>query len=273
MAEQVMSGAPSLTGRPATPAWLVVAERELRELWLSGRGLVLMLAHTGVLSLTTYLVAVNQDLNFMEQREAVSLTLKVAIVVGGLLVLLVAADTLSGERERGTLESLLLTPAPRRALVLGKGVAAFSLWIVGFVLALPYVWWLGRDVGTFGAAVAGGLVVGTLLALLLAAIGILVSTFSASDLMSLSISLFVLVVLYAPTQMPSDAVRGWAGELLLGIAPFAGGLSYLDEIIIRGHSLGDDAGLLVVPLVLAALALGVAMWAAGRLRLLPGGRT
>ena len=68
--------------------------------------------------------ATNQALNFLEQREAVNLTLQVAVAVGALLALLAAADAISGERERGTLESLLLTPVPRRQLVAGKLLAA-----------------------------------------------------------------------------------------------------------------------------------------------------
>src|SRR3954447_6029337 len=117
------------TGTPptgVTSTW-AVAEQELRDLWLSGRGVAMTLAYTILLSIITYLVASNQELNFLEQREAVSLTLQVAVAVGGLLVVLVAADAVSGERERGTLESLLLTPAPRRSIVVGKGVAAVTL--------------------------------------------------------------------------------------------------------------------------------------------------
>jgi ABC-type multidrug transport system permease subunit len=124
-----------------------------------------------------------------------------------------------GERERGSLESLLLAPAPRRAIVLGKGIAAVSLWMVAFALSLPYIWWLGRDVETFGVALFGGFVVGSLLALFLAGLGLLMSTFSTSNGLSLSVSFLALLALYAPNQMPTNALRGWAGELLLRVDP------------------------------------------------------
>jgi ABC-2 type transport system permease protein len=88
-----------------TPAWIVVTGQELRDLWLGGRGLVLSFAFSLLLSVIAYLVATNRALNFLEQRESVNLTLQVAIAVGALLALLAAADTISGERERGTLES------------------------------------------------------------------------------------------------------------------------------------------------------------------------
>lgn len=45
--------------------------------------------------------------------------------VGGPLALLVAADAISGEGERGTLETLLLTPIAQAA-VLGELAAAVS---------------------------------------------------------------------------------------------------------------------------------------------------
>jgi ABC-2 type transport system permease protein len=58
----------------------------------------------------------------------VNLTLQVAIAVGGLLALLAAADTISGERERGSLESLLVAPVSTLQLTGGKLLAALSLW-------------------------------------------------------------------------------------------------------------------------------------------------
>jgi ABC-2 type transport system permease protein len=76
-------------------AWAVVAGQELRDLWLGGRGLLLSLAFSILLSVLSYLVATNQALNFLEQRESVNLTLQVAIAVGALLALLAGADAIS----------------------------------------------------------------------------------------------------------------------------------------------------------------------------------
>jgi len=256
------------------PAWSVVAERELRDLWLAGRGLPLMLAYSLLLSVTSYLVATNQALNFLEQREAVSLTLQVAVAVGALLVLLGAADTVSGERERGTLESLLLTPTSRRALIIGKGIAALSLWVAAYAVSIPYIWYLGRGVGVVGVgvAVASGVVVGSLLAVFLAGYGLFISIVAGSNRLSLSVSLFTLLALYAPTQMPTAVQRGWAGELLLRADPFTAGLRYLGKLLIDAHSPGRDAGWLIGPFVAAAVAAAVALAAAGRLTLRAGDR-
>jgi len=258
------------TARPEHAAWRVVAGQELRDLWLGGRGLPLTFAFSLVLSATTYLVATNSALNFLEQRESVNLTVQIAVAVGALLVLLGSADAISGERERATLEGLLLSPAPRHALLVGKAIAALSIWLAAFVASVPYVWFLGRGIGLVGVPLAAGVAVGGLLALFLVGLGLFVSTLSGSNRFSLSISLLVLLALFAPTQLPSGAQKGWAGDLLLRIDPMSAGLHYLGKLVVDGHSVGQDIWWLTGPVVAAVLALAAAL-AASRFLTLRGG--
>jgi ABC-2 type transport system permease protein len=247
--------------------WLVVAEREVRDLWLAGRGLALLLAYAIVLSVTTYLTASEAALNFLEQRESVSLTLQVAVALGSLLALLATADAISGERERGTLETLLLAPISRRSLVIGKGVAALTLWVAAFAVAVPYVWYLGRGVGVVRTSLLNGFLVGSLLALVMVGLGLLISTYADSNRVSLSISVFTLLALFAPTQMPTSAQRGWFGDLLLRADPFTAGLHYLGRTIVNTRSFGQEGHWLVGPGIAAAVVLVLAVAVAGRLRL------
>src|SRR3990172_2107633 len=233
--------------------WVVVLQQELRDLWLGGRGLMLSFAFSILVSVIAYLVATNTALNFLEQRESVNLTLQVAIAVGGLLALLTAADAIIGERERGTLESVLLSPVSRRQLASGKLLAALSLWLAAFAITVPYVWFLGRGVGIVGDALATGLVVGTLLAVFLASLGIVVSLFTSSNRVSLSLSLFGLLALFAPTQLPSSAQKGWAGELLLRVNPVTAGEHYVGKIVVSGHTWSEDVSWLISPVVAAVV--------------------
>jgi ABC-2 type transport system permease protein len=247
-----------------TPDWAVVAGQELRDLWIRGRGLPLTIAFSILLGLIAYLTATNQALNFLEQREAVSLTLQVAIAVGSLLALLAAADAFSGERERGTLESLLLTPVSRSHLAIGKLLAALSLWAAAFATAVPYIWYLGRGVGLVGAALVAGLVVGTLVAVTLASLGLLVSTFTRTNWLSLALSLFLLLALFAPTQLPSNAQRGWLGDFLIRANPVSAGERYVGWLLVQGHGWSQDIWWLFAPLVGAVVGLAVVGFVGGR---------
>jgi ABC-2 type transport system permease protein len=253
--------------------WAVVLGQELRDLWLGGRGLVLCLGFSLLLSTIAYLLAASTDLNFLERRESVSLTLQVATVVGGMLALLAAADAISGERERGTLESVLLTPVSRREILVGKLLAALSLWFAAFAITVPYVWFLGRGVDIVPIALATGFVVGTLLAIFLASLGTIISLFSSSNRVGLSLSLFILLALFAPTQFPAGATTAWAGELLVRIDPMSAGEHYLGRIIVSGHSWSQDVSLLASPIIAAAGLVAAAVLLGRRYLGLRGGRS
>jgi len=250
-----------------------MARQELRDLWWGGRGLPLMLGYTVLLSVTSYLVAANKALNFLEQREAVSLTLQLAVAVAALLVLLAAADAISGERERGTLEPLLLTPAPRSALVAGKAIAAMSLWLVGYLLALPYVAYLARGTQVTTKALVSGAVVGLLVAGFLCGLGLTVSALARSNRIASATSLFVLLAAFVPTQLPSAAQHGTFGEALLRADPVTAGLHYLSELVVAGHGPTRDVDWLIGPLALAALTGLSAALVSTRLQLLSGARS
>lgn len=254
-------------------AWRLVAAQECRELWLGGRGPALLLGYGLLLSVVTYLAGSNATLNFLEQRESVHLVLQTGVAVAMLLTLVVSADAISGERERGTLESLLLAPVPRRALVLGKLAAALTVWLACFVVALPYLWALGRGVDTAALAMALGLAVGTLLAVGIASFGLLVSGVSGTNRVSLSVSFLVLLALFAPTQLPSGLLRlGWFGELLDRLNPIASGLKYLTAVLVNDRGWTRDLSYLASPALTAVLAGGLLVLLAGRLvRLHPGG--
>ncbi len=75
--------------------------------------------------------------------EMIPLFLIIAALIGGMNV---ATDATAGERERGSLEPLLLNPVPRRTIVLGKWLSTtvFSAVVVGvtaigFAIAVRYV--------------------------------------------------------------------------------------------------------------------------------------
>lgn len=262
--------APEVQRLARSGGWHVVAGQECRDLWVGGRGPLLLFAFSVLLSAMTYLAATNQAMNFLEQREAVNLTLQVALSVGVLLTLLVSADAISGERERGTLEALLLTPVGRRAIVVGKLAAAMTLWLACMLVALPYLWVLGRGVAVAGSAALLTLCVGTLVALGLGSLGLLISACTNSNKTSLAISLLVLLVFFAPTQIPALPKTG-IGELLTRINPVGSALDYIAQVLVGHRSWTHNLNHLASPAILAAATLVVLIVAGPKIIKLNGG--
>ena len=251
--------------------WRVVAARETRDLWVGGRGPVLVLAFSVLLSAITYLAATNQVLDYLAQRDAVDLVLQLVVAVGALVTVVVSADGISGERDRGTLESLLLAPISRRELVVGKLLAALTLWFVTFLVGVPYVWVIGGTAPVVGTAVLLGLVIGTLLAFTLAVLGLVISAAAGSNRVSLSASLFVLLALFALTQLPTSPNQSWVADLLVRINPIGAGLHYVSGMVVRANGWTTELSYLVAPVLAAVLAGVVLVSAAPRfVRLTPG---
>jgi ABC-2 type transport system permease protein len=229
-----------------------------------------MLAYSVMLSVTSYLVASNKALNFLEQREAVSLTVQVAVSISALLVLIASADAVTSERERGTLETLLLTPAPRWALIAGKGVAALSLWVGSYVVAIPYLFYLAQGTSVLAKALVTGFAIGFVLAVCLSGLGLMISAVSSSNRIALSISLFLLLAIFIPTQLPTSAQNGWFGDALLRVDPITAGLRYINQLVVQNHAPRDDIGWVVGPCVMAVVFATLAIRLGSRLRLRPG---
>jgi len=157
-----------------------------------------------------------------------------------------ALDTTAGERERGSLEPLLMNPAPRLALVLGKWGAVASVGILIAVLSclsfLPGQWLLRSEalsamfrfgIGEAAAFVGLLLPLAGALAAVLMAIAIRCKTFKEAQanatIVVLGVSMFPLVMIFnqegqAPWHLwvPALAQTTLMGRVLRGeVLPWA----------------------------------------------------
>src|ERR1051325_5378495 len=146
----------------ASPTWAIVFGRELRDLWVGGKALLMILIYCILLGVYSYSLAANADVKLLPLSEMILEMVKAAIAVGVFICLVIGADSFSGDRERMTLETLLLTPASRRQIVLGKFLAAVSPWPVALALAVPYWALLSKGDPVFGQALLWGTVIGRL---------------------------------------------------------------------------------------------------------------
>lgn len=116
--------------------WRIVAWQELRTLWYAGVGSWILLILATVLSISTVVIARTLSTNLLDARETAVLLMRLATLVGAVLAMMYAADAISGERERATLESLLLSPITSRDLIFGKAIVALSLWLGCYLVSI-----------------------------------------------------------------------------------------------------------------------------------------
>jgi len=236
-----------------SPTWWIVFMKELHELWIGGRALTLLLIYSLLLGIQTYVLASNSELSLIPPNEMVYETLKGAIAVGIFISLIIGADSISGERERATLEGLLLTPTNRWQIVLGKFLAAASPWPAALAIAIPYMTVLAQGDAVLRPAILWGALIGTVLAPGFTALGMVISYWCNTNKTSLFVSLGVYILMLLPAQLPGRAQTGAAGSLLQQVNPMASHAHYLSKVLVNNRTFEEFWGWLVAPAVFAVI--------------------
>lgn len=245
------------SSKSAWPAWWLVFTRELGDLWVGGKALTLILIFTILLGAMSYLLASNSELSLIPPKEMVYETLKIAIAVSLFMGLIIGADSLSGERERATLESLLLTPSSRRQIMIGKFLAGISPWPVAMIVTIPYLVLLSQGDEILGPAIFWGAALGTVLAPAYTGLGMLVSFWSNSNKTSFLVSLGIYILFLVPAQLPGRAQTGAAGQFVQWINPMAATSHFLSKHLVNYRSVAEFWTWLTSPVVFALLIYGL----------------
>ena len=249
----------------------MVFRQEAIELWVGGRAINLLILFSVLLGLMTFLLATNTELSLIPPKEMVFLTLLNAISFGVFIGMIIGADGISGERERGTLEVLLLTPVSRRQLVLGKLLAAMTPWPAAFLISVPTLIVVAQGNDVLGQALVLGAVLGTVLAIAFASFGLLVSTWCNSNKTSMFITLAVWLLMFLLTQLPGEVQKGDFGYFVQRINPIQASSEFLEKVLVNNRTIAEKApylrsseiGVLLIPAILFLIA-------APRLRLVAG---
>jgi ABC-2 type transport system permease protein len=255
------------------PTWWLIFVRELHELWMGGKAPILVLIFSILLGIMTYVLASNSELSLIPPQEMVYETLKAAIAVSLFISLIIGADSISGERERSTLEGLLLTPTSRRQIVFGKFLAGISPWPVCLAIVIPYMHVISQGNEVFRHAVVWGAITGSILVPAFTAMGMIGSFWSNSNKTSLFIGLGIYVLFLLPTTLPGRAQTGLMGSLLQQVNPIAAINHFLSKILVNNRTLGEWWPFLISAVVFAGLVYGLLfLYASPSLRL-EGGKT
>jgi len=254
----------------AVQTWKLVLKRELTDLWIGGRALTLLLIYSSLLGMISYTYSFSHDLSLVPAQEAVFEMLKNAIAFSVFIGLIIGADSISGERDRSTLESLLLTPVNRRHIMIAKLLAGFSPWPLAYLIALPFLYVLAQGNEGLAPAMLWGGLTGTALVLGYTGLGMLVSFWSSSNKISYFVSLSIYALLLVPVELSGDGVD-ITGEFLQWINPISAVNYFLSKQLLYHRTLGEYWPWLVSSVLLPCVTIFLLLkFAQSRLRLEPG---
>ena len=248
-------------GAPAT--WWLVFKRELRDLWIGGKALNFTIAYVVLLGGYAYWQAQDSAVSLIPPKEMVFELWKVAMMSAVFMGLIIGADTLSGERERTTLEALLLTPTSRMQIVVGKYLAAASTWPVSLIAAVPYTYVLAQGDEVFGQAMLWGALVGTALAPAFTALGMFISFWCQNNKTSMFVSLSVYLIFLLPTQLQGRAQGGFMGLIFQALNPMTGTRHFLAGVLVNNRTPAEYSEFMVSAVVFTVVMFVLLFWYAG----------
>jgi ABC-2 type transport system permease protein len=192
------------------------------------------------------------------QKSAVFIVPGIVGILLTITMTLITSTAIVRERERGTLEQLIVTPIGKTSLMLGK---LLPFVMVGYV-QMTVILLLGVTV--FDVPVRGNLLLLYALALVFIVaslgVGLFISTVARSQAQAMQLSFFFLLpnillsgYIFPRAAMPEPAQ--WIGLLL----PLTWFLDILRGVLLKGVGLGDLLGQLAALLALAGVLLVVSV--------------
>ena len=226
----------------------LIARKEGGELLMSGRGLAWLLALAVIMSVLSLLLVSNTELSLLDNAQVVYMVMGTVTALGALLAVVLGSDTVAGERERGSLMPLLLSPVTSSQIVFGKMGGQVTGWVVMYLLSLPYVWAVGSSGQNLTQAVAYLALFGTPVVLGFGFLGIALSARLRSVRSALLTSLIILMLLTSPLLLGPSLRQSSIGKLFDVVNPFSAAVNTFDSVVIDSQPLSMQITRLAITL-------------------------
>lgn len=229
------------------PAWWI-ARKESGEILVNGRGLAWLFALTVIMSVLSLLLVSNTELSLLDNAQVVYMVMGTITALGALFAVVLGADAVAGERERGSLMPLLLTSVTPSEIVSGKMDGQAAGWTVMYLLGLPYLWAVGSSGQNLLQAIAYLALFGTLTVLGFGFFALVLSARFKSVRTALLTSLITWMLLASPLLLGPSLRQSTVGKGFDAANPFSASLNAFDSVVIDSRPFAMQTGRLAVAL-------------------------
>lgn len=219
----------------------LIARKEAGELLFDLRGQAWLLAMAVALSAFGLLLIGSAELSLLDNAQVVYDMTGIVTALGALLALIVGIDGVGGERERGSLVPLLLTPASRGSILLGKIGGVAVAWAVMLLLAAPYLWAVGSTGQNLRDSLVVLLLLGTPVVLGFGLLGLGLGARLDTARAALLAGLIALLVAASPLLIGPSLRQSALGRIFDAANPFSAAVNAYDAVIIDSQSLFAQA--------------------------------
>jgi ABC-type transport system involved in multi-copper enzyme maturation permease subunit len=211
---------------------MTLVKKECAENFLVFRAALMFIVACVLMSVFSVLLISNTELSLLDNAQAIYMLTTIILIVGSLLALVQGSDAFAGERERDTLEVLLISPVNGRQVSMVKLFNTLFSWLVLFVLSLPYMWAIGGKSSNLISSIVALFVTGTLCVSIIGGLALILSLRSHTLKGSLLPGMTIFLLLISPVALGPGLRNNVIGRIVDNIDPLMGAINTLDSVII-----------------------------------------
>ncbi len=231
--------------------------KECREDVFAVRGMGIYLTAALVLSAFGLLLVGNTELSLLDNAQTVYIMAGIILSLAGLIAVVRGSDAFAGERDRETLEALLISPVSSEDIAFGKLAALMVSWLLLYLLAVPYIWAVGSSGQNLTAALLYLFISGTILMTIFGSLVLSLSARVRSFKGAMSTGLILFLFAAAPVALGPSLRQSFIGHILDWLNPFAIAMNMLDAVIIDSQT---TLGQQFLPLAILSGYMIIAVW-------------
>lgn len=226
-----------------------MVKKEFHESLYESKGIWMVVTVAVILSGFCLLVMNMKAGSVLSQTDVIQYAIKIGLSLSLTVCMILGASSMIAEREENTLESLLLTPIPKKQIAFGKYVGVFLIGILLLLASVPYLIALGVGSGIGGQAIFLTFFNGILLLISFVSIAMTLSILMKSSKASVIASILIMIMLTMPPLLKSFLKLSTIGNFILKIDPVACSFNMMEQMLTNKVSF-FSLGKYIIPLVI-----------------------
>lgn len=208
-------------------------KKEIREHVLSRKGVWIFFAISILFSGLTYSFISVKELSLLAQVEVNMTFMKALIGISILVSIILGSTMVSGEREQGTLESLLLTPLSKVKIILSKVVGILVFWLIISMISIPYFYALTYGTNMLPTIIGYLYLIGLPLVISFSLLSLAFSSWIASSKNATLLSIVLFLVTAIPMFLSTTMKKSGFAYLVDLLSPVSASMLTLKDWLVN----------------------------------------
>ena len=245
-------------------------KKEIREHVISRKGMWIFFAISILFSGLTYSFISVKELSLLAQVEVTMTFMKLLIGISILFSIILGSTMVSGEREQGTLESLLLTPISKVKIIFAKVVGILVFWLLISFISIPYLFALTYGTNLLGTILLFMYVIALPLVMSFSLLSLAFSSWISSSKNATLLSIVLFLVTAIPMFLSTTMKKSGFAHLVDTVSPVSSSMLTMKDWLLNKLSVTTIMVDSLPVLAFFIIAVGCLLYASKKMSLLGG---